>query len=63
MKEQKYRYYEFGESRLDTYERQLLNSDQIVPLTFKVFDLLLALVENHGRILEKEELMQRVWAD
>jgi eukaryotic-like serine/threonine-protein kinase len=63
MKTQKYRYYEFGEFRLDTYERLLLKNGQPVPLTFKVFDVLLVLVENSGRILEKEELMQRVWPD
>ena len=50
-------------TNLDTYERLLLKNGQPVPLTFKVFDVLLVLVENSGRILEKEELMQRVWPD
>ena len=34
-----------------------------MPLTSKTFDLLLALVENHGREITKEELMERVWGD
>jgi Tol biopolymer transport system component/DNA-binding winged helix-turn-helix (wHTH) protein len=63
MSDTKYRYYEFGEFRLDAYERQLLKDGEVVPLTFKVFEVLLVLVESRGRILEKEELMQRVWAD
>src|SRR6185295_11601638 len=29
----------------------------------KVFETLLALVENHGRIVLKEELMKRLWPD
>ena len=36
---------------------------QEIPLTPKVFDILLVFVENSGALLEKEELMQRVWAD
>jgi DNA-binding winged helix-turn-helix (wHTH) protein len=35
----------------------------MVPLPSKAFDLLLALVENSGRLVEKEELYQKVWAD
>src|SRR5262249_858612 len=34
-----------------------------VPLTPKAFDLLLALVERHGRLLEKDELLKKVWPD
>jgi|GEM_PF-274562 len=63
MNNSKHRYYEFGEFRLDAYERQLLKHGQPVPLTFKAFEVLLVLVESSGRILEKEELMQRVWPD
>jgi DNA-binding winged helix-turn-helix (wHTH) protein len=29
----------------------------------KVFQLLLVLLENHGRIVEKDELMNQVWAE
>ena len=63
MKETKYRYYQFGEFHLDAYERELRKGEEVVPLTYKVFEVLLVLVENPGRILEKEELMQRVWSD
>ena len=34
-----------------------------MPLTPKVFDVLLALVQNGGHILSKDELMKLVWAD
>ncbi len=55
--------YEFDNFRLDDAERQLLRDGQRVPLPAKAFDLLLVLVENHGRLVEKERLYQRVWAD
>ena len=57
------RIYEFGPFRLVPDERQLLRGDQPVPLTDKPFDLLLALVENSGRLIKKGELMELVWPD
>ncbi len=53
--------YEFGPFRADAKERLLLRGGEIVPLTPKAFDMLLALVENSGHLLEKDELMQRLW--
>ena len=55
--------YEFGEFRLDTISRRLLQGSQIVTLTPKVLDLLIALVESQGQILGKEDLMRRLWPD
>jgi len=55
--------YEFESFRLDVAERLLLRDGEVVPLQPKVFDLLLALVEHHGRLLEKDELMKLVWPD
>jgi DNA-binding winged helix-turn-helix (wHTH) protein/tetratricopeptide (TPR) repeat protein len=56
-------FYEFGPFRLDAKERLLLHDGEIVPLNPKAFDMLLALVENSGHLLEKKELMQRLWPD
>ncbi|HXG93702.1 MAG TPA: winged helix-turn-helix domain-containing protein [Blastocatellia bacterium] len=55
--------YEFDSFILDETERTLLRGGTIVPLTLKALDLLLALVSNAGRVMEKEELMERVWSD
>src|SRR5215471_9322268 len=55
--------YEFGLFRLDEAEHLLLRDGAAVPLTPKAFDLLLALVERHGHLLEKEELLKKVWPD
>jgi TolB-like protein/DNA-binding winged helix-turn-helix (wHTH) protein len=55
--------YEFGSFRLDPAEHSLLRDGLPVPLRPKVFDILLLLVERHGRLDEKEELMRAVWAE
>jgi TolB-like protein/DNA-binding winged helix-turn-helix (wHTH) protein len=55
--------YRFGPFTLVPRERQLLRDGQPVPLTAKCFDLLVALVENSGHLVTKDELMQRIWPD
>ena len=52
---------EFGPFSLDERERTLRRHGQPVPLTPKAVDVLLALVERPGRLIIKEELLQRVW--
>ncbi|MGH9969978.1 MAG: winged helix-turn-helix domain-containing protein, partial [Pyrinomonadaceae bacterium] len=56
-------FYEFGPFRLETTERTLLRDGQPVPLPPKVFDTLLLLVQRSGHVVEKEELMQKLWPD
>jgi DNA-binding winged helix-turn-helix (wHTH) protein/TolB-like protein/Tfp pilus assembly protein PilF len=56
--------YEFGDFRLDTARRLLLRLDgTLVPLTPRVFETLLYMVEHHGVVLDKERLMEAVWPD
>ncbi|HEY0377839.1 MAG TPA: tetratricopeptide repeat protein [Pyrinomonadaceae bacterium] len=57
------RFYDFGPFRLDRAERRLLRGPKPVQLTIKAFETLLALVENEGRVLGKDELIARVWPD
>ena len=63
MDVQRNRFYEFGPFRMDIRERLLLRNGEPVPLPPKVYDMLLALVENSGHVIEKEELMKAVWPD
>ena len=56
-------FYEFGPYQIDTAERRLLRGDELIPLTPKAYETLLALVENAGHGLKKDELMRRVWPD
>jgi Tol biopolymer transport system component/DNA-binding winged helix-turn-helix (wHTH) protein len=53
--------YGFGPFRLDPGERRLLRDEKPVALTPKCFDLLMALVENSGHLVEKEGLLKRLW--
>src|SRR5215203_6167272 len=55
--------YEFGPFRLDPSEHALLRDGEPVPLRPKEFAVLLALVENHGHVLTKDELLKAVWPD
>jgi DNA-binding winged helix-turn-helix (wHTH) protein/tetratricopeptide (TPR) repeat protein len=53
--------YEFDGFRVEAGKRLLLRDGAAVPLTPKVFDTLLHLVQHQGEILEKDELMQAIW--
>jgi DNA-binding winged helix-turn-helix (wHTH) protein/Tol biopolymer transport system component len=55
--------YSFGDFRLDPSERLLLRNGEPLPLTPKVFDALVLLVENAGHLVEKDEFMRRLWPD
>ncbi len=56
--------YDFGDFRLDAAKRLLQQrSGAIVPLTPRVFDTLLYMVEHHDAVLDKERLMEAVWPD
>ncbi|HEV2706147.1 MAG TPA: winged helix-turn-helix domain-containing protein [Pyrinomonadaceae bacterium] len=63
MNRQALHFYEFGVFRVDAQERLLYREGEVVPLTPKVFDTLLVLVQNSGHVLEKTELMQTLWPD
>ena len=56
-------FYEFADFCLDRSEKVLLRRGTPVPLTPKVFDTLEVLVENTGKLLKKDELIQRLWQD
>jgi DNA-binding winged helix-turn-helix (wHTH) protein len=53
--------YRFSDYLLRPSERQLLRDGKPVPLPPKVFDTLLLLVESHGRLIEKDEFLSRIW--
>src|SRR5437763_13999589 len=63
MSEQLQRFYEFGAFLLDAQERLLFRDGEPLDLTPKVFDILLELVQKSGRVVEKKELMEKVWPD
>lgn len=64
MNEAQAHIYEFGDFRLDASKHLLLKRDgEPVPLTPKVFETLLYLLQHRGTGLAKEELMKAIWPD
>ena len=55
--------YHFGPFHLDVRERRLSRGGEVIPLRLKVFDTLLVLVENAGRLVTKQELLDTVWPE
>ncbi|HEX2341075.1 MAG TPA: alpha/beta fold hydrolase [Vicinamibacterales bacterium] len=55
--------YRFGPFHLDVRERRLSRGGEVIPLRLKVFDTLLVLVENAGRLVTKQELLDTVWPE
>lgn len=55
--------FRFNDFQLEITERRLSRGGDPISLRAKVFDTLAILVENHGRLVRKEELMQRLWPD
>jgi serine/threonine-protein kinase len=54
--------YRFGAFTLDPLRRALFRQGERVKLPERLFDVLLYLVVNHGRLVERDELLQAVWA-
>lgn len=55
--------YEFGPFRLELFEHRLMREGRIIPLTGKAFDTLRVLLERHGKLVPKQELMSAVWPE
>lgn len=55
--------YEFGPFRLDPQRRLLTRGADPVPLTPKVIETLVVLIENRERVVSKDDLMKMLWPD
>lgn len=55
--------YQFGPFRLSVIERQLFRGETPISLTPKVFETLVVLVEQAGRLVHKDEFLSRIWPD
>jgi DNA-binding winged helix-turn-helix (wHTH) protein/TolB-like protein/tetratricopeptide (TPR) repeat protein len=53
--------YEFGDFRIDTIERSIESAGRRIPLAPKALDVLMVLIESRGRIVDRDELMRKVW--
>lgn len=55
------RWYRFGPYVVDRRSRLLWRNDALVPLTAKAFEILIALVEQRQRVVDKDELLELIW--
>jgi DNA-binding winged helix-turn-helix (wHTH) protein len=53
--------FHFDEFTLDVRERRLLRGGDVVRLSPKAYDVLVALVRQRGRLVTKDELLARLW--
>ena len=57
------RFYEFDRFRIDTKRHLLVRDGEPIAIKARALDTLVLLVQHAGRLLEKEELMNRLWPD
>src|SRR6516165_582297 len=55
--------FHFDEFTLDVRERRLLRGTEAVRLSPQVYDVLVALVRQRGRLVTKDELLTRLWPE
>lgn len=53
--------YSFDNYHVDTSRRVLLKGGQSLPLTPRIFDTLVYLVQHHNEVVTKEELLRSIW--
>ncbi len=56
-------FYRFGPFLINRQTRQVFRHHDLLAISPKAFDLLLALIESNGEVVEKSALLQRVWPD
>jgi DNA-binding winged helix-turn-helix (wHTH) protein/tetratricopeptide (TPR) repeat protein len=57
------RHYRFDGFVVDPVRRRLVRAGEAVAITPKAFSILLILLERRGEVVDKEELIRRVWPD
>ena len=55
--------YEFGRFRCDPQEHLLLCDGKPVSVAPKAFEVLVVLIQSNGRLMTKDDLMQKAWPD
>lgn len=55
--------YEFGPFRLDASQHLLFRNGDVISLPPKATETLVVLVQNHGRLVQKDAIMSAVWPD
>ena len=54
--------YRFGRCRINLDSREVWRNDELVPIEPKAYDLLVYLIANRARAVDKNELQDQIWA-
>ena len=57
------RLYEFDKFRVDLSQKCLWRDAELISITPKAFDTLVVLIENRGNLVDKDTLLNKVWAE
>ncbi|MFY7652716.1 MAG: response regulator transcription factor [Chitinophagaceae bacterium] len=52
---------EIEDLKIDFREKKVTRSEQVIPLTAKEFSLLVLLCKNRGKVISKQEILEKVW--
>lgn len=55
--------YEFDNFRVDPNQKCLWQGEELISITPKAVETLIVLLENKGKVVDKETLLNRIWAD
>src|ERR1700722_10182342 len=55
--------YEFGPIRIDSAKRRLERGGEEAAIPPRAFDALLLLIQHHGEVVSKEDLLSKIWPD
>ena len=55
--------YEFNQFRVEPHRRRVLREGQVIPVTPKVFDTLVLLIERREKVVTKDEMLASLWPD
>jgi len=56
-------FYGFGPFLVDTAKCALLRNGEAIPVSMKAFEILLLLIQHRGQVVEKDEILKRIWPD
>ena len=56
-------FYEFDDFRVEPEERLIIRNGKRLPLSGKAFDVLVMLLDHHGRLVRRDELILKLWPD
>ena len=51
----------YGGIKIDKERRTVISQDEEIILTFKEFELLILLMENRGKVVPRERILENVW--